>query len=262
MSQFVDGKWVEKEDVKISVFDLTFCRGYGLFEFLRTYHRKPFMLEEHLDRFFHGAEDLELPLNKTREEIRGLVQEGINRNHFEEVYIKIYLTGGITEDAMTPGTPSFILLFLPAKSYPESLYSGGMKLISTEYERYIPNVKSLNYMAAVVYHKKAKKENAQEVLYLDRNGIILEGSTINFFTIKNGKVYSPSDDILYGITRKFLLQVCQENGIEVVLGPIYKKDLSFVDEAFITSTTREVCPVVTIDDLQIGSGKVGPLSTF
>lgn len=260
MTHFVNGEWTSKENANVSVFDLTFSRGYGLFDFLRTYKRKPFMLEEHLDRFFQGASDLELTSNLNREQITELIHEGIRRNDYEDLYIKLYLTGGISEDAMTPGISSFILLFLPSKTYPEEFYSDGIKLISVEYERYIPEVKSLNYMAAVVYHRKAKKVGAQEVIYFGRDGNLLEGSTVNFFAVKDGKLYTPSDKILYGITRKFILGLCKDHHVEVVLADINKKDLGHFDEAFIASTTREICPVVRVDDQQISNGKVGPLT--
>jgi len=260
MTHFVNGEWTSKENANVSVFDLTFSRGYGLFDFLRTYKRKPFMLEEHLDRFFQGASDLELTSNLNREQITELIHEGIRRNDYEDLYIKLYLTGGISEDAMTPGISSFILLFLPSKTYPEEFYSDGIKLISVEYERYIPEVKSLNYMAAVVYHRKAKKVGAQEVIYFGRDGNLLEGSTVSFFAVKDGKLYTPSDKILYGITRKFILGLCKDHHVEVVLADINKKDLGHFDEAFIASTTREICPVVRVDDQQISNGKVGPLT--
>jgi len=261
MTHYLNGAWVSKEDTKISVFDLTFLRGYGLFEFLRTYSRKPFMLDEHLERFVNGARGLGLPLIKSPEEIKALVYEGIEKNPtFDEVYVKFYLTGGITDDAMTPGEPSFIMLFLHGKDYPKEFYTEGIKLIEVEYERFLPEFKSLNYMAAVFYHKKAKEQGAQEVLFCGRDGNILEGSTINFFAIKNGKVYTASDDVLYGITRKFVLQVAKDNNIEVVLGDINKKDIGSFDEAFITSTTREVCPVVQIGDQKVGNGTVGPVT--
>ena len=125
-------------------------------------------------------------------------------------------------------------------------------------------------MAAVFFHAKAKKVGAHEVLFFGTNGNVLEGSTLNFFLVKDGKVYTSSDDVLFGITRsvsafvnahrKFVLQVAKDNGIEVVLGEIHKDDLGKFDEAFISSTTREVCPVAKVDDVTIGTGKVGPVT--
>jgi len=257
---YMDGKWISEQDAKLSVFDLTILRGFGAFDFLRTFNKSPFLLQEHIDRLFNTANEMGITIPATQKEIEDVVFEGIKRSPFPELYIKILVTGGVSSDAITPGKASLIGLFLKAGSYPEEYVTKGIRLATEQYERYIPLAKSLNYMSAVVSLQQARKNGAQEVLYISYDDKILEGTTVNFFAVMNNKLYTSQYGILYGCTRKVILDLAKQLGIEVHSGELLKSQIQNFEEAFITSTTRNIQPVVQIDDQVIGKGVPGPIT--
>jgi len=248
----------------------------GCSTFLRTYNRRPFLLSEHLDRFLNTAKQMDMPCEYTKDQLERVIKQGIELNpHLSDVYIKMYLTGGLGPDAITPDPPtaSFITMFLPAGSYPPECYTKGVKLITVEYERYIAVAKSLNYMAAVKSVQAARKQNAIDALFVSRDGRLLESTTQNFFAVIGNTLVTPEEDILLGITRKFVLDVAREHkndlakaagakDFKVEIAHLHRSQLEKgqIAEAFTTSTTREVTPVVEIDNHKIGKGTPGPVT--
>eukprot|EP01117_Protostelium_nocturnum_P003223 TRINITY_DN1417_c0_g1_i1.p1 TRINITY_DN1417_c0_g1~~TRINITY_DN1417_c0_g1_i1.p1 ORF type:complete len:279 (-),score=111.78 TRINITY_DN1417_c0_g1_i1:47-883(-) len=257
---YLDGKWVKEEDCKISVFDITVLRGYGVFDFLKTYNKKPFLLDEHIDRLYASAAQLYLNVNLEREKLIEMVHEGIKRSPHDELYIKLVVTGGIAADGITPSQGSLVGLFLKAGTWPETSKSQGIAVRTINFERNIPLAKSLNYMQAVLSLQEAKKKGASDVVYLNKDGQILEGTTCNFFAVKEGKLYTTDADILYGITRTWILKLAKEMGIEVVLGTLHRDQIKEFDEVFISSTTREIHPVVKVDEEVVGKGVPGKIT--
>ncbi|MBI4080804.1 MAG: aminotransferase class IV [Candidatus Levybacteria bacterium] len=258
---FLDDIWVGKDDLKVSVFDLSVARGYGIFDFLRTYGNKPFRLAEHIDRLFISAKLLDIAVPKSKEEIEKIVYEGIEKNAFKETAIKIIVTGGISIDSITPGKPSFIVTFTKAPEYPQDYYTKGVKIITLPFTRFLPEVKSLDYFAAVVGMKKAASLGAKEVLYIDEEQRITECTRNNIFFVKNNSLVTPAEKgILKGITRKVVLEAAKKVSINVTEREITLDELPFFQEAFNTASTVEVLPVVTIDDTAIGDGAVGPVT--
>jgi len=227
-------------------------------------------MSPHLDRLFNSAAEVGITIPYSKEDFIKIIQEGLHKNanaveREAELYIKAIVTGGCAPDAIsTSAKPSVIVLFIKAAVYPEVLFTEGIKVMTVPFERYLPKVKSLNYMAAVVTLQKAKQQGYDEVIYCSpSSGNILEGTTVNFAVVMNNKVYTAEDDILYGITRKFLLEKVIPNvgNIEVVRGPLHSGLIPKFEEAFILSTTKEVMPVTTIDGKPVGNGKVGPLTS-
>ena len=156
---YLNGQWVDSEDLKISAFDLSVTRGFGVFDFLRTYNNKPFMLKEHINRFFYSLKILKMESVKTRKEIEEIVKKGIKRNGFSETNIKIIQTGGMSDDGITPnGRYGFIAMFTPATKYPISYYEKGIKLITAPMGRMYTEAKSLDYMTGVLALMEAKKK--------------------------------------------------------------------------------------------------------
>jgi len=171
------------------------------------------------------------------------------------------VTGGVspTEASIDPGEPSICVMILPATETPKKYYTEGINIVTVPYERYLPRAKSLNYMAAVVTVQNAKEKDAQDVLYITKEGNILEGTTWNFFAVINGEVYTPEEDILFGITRSHLLSICEKSQIKVHRGELHMSQIKNFQEAFATSTTKEVMPVVKIDE-QVISKTPGPVT--
>jgi len=263
MSQYLNESWVSNDQCVLSVFDITVLRGFGVFDFLRTYGRRPFLAADHADRFLASAQEVGLVCPKSKEELLQLVDEGISRNpSFPELYIKFILTGGVSDDGISPNPSksSLILLFSKAGTYAPECFTEGIQLMSVQHERYLPRVKSLNYMPAVLSLQIAKKKGSQELLYISESDEVLEGGTVNFFGVLDGIVHTAEENILFGVTRKFLLHLAKESGISVSIGAIHKPQLRRFEEAFISSTTREVMPVTSIDGTPVGNGKVGPIT--
>lgn len=257
---YLNGNWVITEDLKISAFDLSVVRGFGCFDFLRTYGNKPFLLNDHLDRFFNSAKILSLTVPKTKEEIKSIIYEGIQKNNFPETNIKMILTGGVSEDSITPGASSFIVTFTKAADCPKGHYEQGVKIITVPATRVLTEVKSLDYLMAIVVMQKAKKENAEEALYVDTKGKIYEATRCNLFVVKENTVITAKTEILLGITRKVIIRLVKKLGIPFVERDIFMKELPTFQEAFITASNKEVMPVVKIDDAVVGDGRVGPIT--
>ena len=209
MWHYLNNRWIKTEDLKISAFDLSVTRGFGVFDFLRTYNKKPFFLEAHLDRFFNSLSILEMKPLKTKKEIEKIINEGIKKNNFEETSIKIIQTGGATDDGILPnGKYNFIAIFTKATIYPKKYFEKGIALITYPFSRLFPKAKSLNYLAGVLAIKNAKKQKAVEALYVDKEKIY-ECVTSNFFAVLGEKIVTPKENILLGITRKVVIDLAK-----------------------------------------------------
>lgn len=257
---YLNGEFVREEDAKISVLDLSVLRGFAVFDYLRTYRKKPFHLWEHLLRLAHSCEELGLELPKSLDEIAGIVEELLARTDYSEASIKIVVTGGISPDQFTPlaEQSNLIVFAYPLSSYPEEYYQEGISVITTRLSRSIPTSKTTQYTSAIVAMQKAKSLRPKEVLYVNARGEILEATTSNFFAFKEGVLYTcDSDEVLIGITREVVLHAA-EGLYEVRRLALTCEDIPSMEEAFITASNKEVIPVVEIDGKPIGNGKVGP----
>lgn len=257
MIHYLNGKFVKDEEAKISVFDLIVLRGYGVFDFLRTYNQRPFLLREHLERLKNSAKIIGLKFNFKLERIEKIVQQllrkNILKNKKQEFNLRIILTGGVSKDSLTPGRPQLIILVSPVLPYPERYYLKGIKLISVKSQRILAEAKSINYLFAVKELQKAKKEGGIEILYLGKGGKILEAATSNFFAVKNDKILTPKLDkeILPGITRKVVIDLAKKLKIPVFEKNLYYREIKNFDEAFLTASNKEIMPVREIDNIKI-----------
>lgn len=255
---YVNGHFLPVEEAFISVQDLAVLRGYGVFDFLRTYHGRPFKLREHLLRLERSAQHIELKLPQSLDAIEQVVCETLQRNTLPEANIRVVVTGGVSPDGITPPAETgLIVLVTPVKHYPAEFYDHGVKVITVETERYIPGAKTINYIPAILAMNKAKAAGAVEALYVNRHGHILEGTTTNFYIVQGNQLITPVDEILPGVTRSVLLEVAQSL-FDVVERPLTFADLTGADEAFISASNKEIMPVHHVDDQQIGSGTRGP----
>jgi branched-chain amino acid aminotransferase len=254
---YVDGQFVESGAATIPVTDLAVLRGYGVFDFLRTYNGKPFHLEAHVDRLFRSAAEIGMDMRWSREEIIAITQETLARNDHAESNVRIVVTGGDAPDNITPnGAARLAVLVPPAAPPADHYYADGAKVITVTENRYLPQAKSLNYIPAIRALKQAKAQGAVEAIYVDKNGSALEGTTTNIFAFYGDTLVTPSRDILPGITRGVIL--------ELVVGvyPVEQRDISLdelhrADEVFITASNKQVMPVVRVDDAIIGAGVPG-----
>ncbi len=255
---YINDRFMPLEEATVSVRDLAVLRGYGVFDFLRTYNGRPFRLREHLLRLERSAKSIWLDLPGTLDEIETIVIDTLQRNALPEANVRIVITGGVSSDGITPTEkPGLLVLISPPRLYPPAYYEQGTKVITVEVERYIPTAKTINYIPAIMAQKQAKAAGAVEALYVNGQGHILEGTTTNFFIVKGNQLITPKNDILPGVTRNVIVKIAQKH-FELVEQLITFDDLVEADEAFITASNKEVMPVHHVDDVQIGNGKPGP----
>ncbi len=254
---YLNGKIVEKNKAFIKVNDLGLLRGYCVFDYLNTYSRRPFHLDDHLNRFFYSASCLNLEVPISKKELRQIIFRLLAKNKtLKELSFRIVLTGGETEDAKTSKNPTFFIIIEPVHYYPKKVFKKGIKLITLNYRREFPEIKSINYLLAVSQWKNALKKKAAEILYIWQ-GKVLEASTSNFFMVKNKVLFTPKNEILGGVTRKIVIKLAKENKIKVKEKSLSLKEVLKADECFITATDKEIMPVVRIDNHKIGSGHPG-----
>lgn len=257
---YVNGKYLPASQSTLPLTDLGLVRGYGVFDFLRTYNRRPFHLMDHLERLRYSAVQIALELPLPLEEIAEIVHETLARNPLPEANIRLIVTGGPSSNYFTPDQPAgLIVMVTPVSVNPDHVYTAGVHLVTTPLTREFPTVKSLNYIGAILAMKKATAAGAIEALYLNPQGEISEGTRTNFFGVKDGRLITAGEGVLEGITRKVILNLARGH-FPIIEQPVTYKELSQVDEAFITSSTKEVMPVVRIDDITIGRGTAGPVS--
>jgi len=254
---YVNGDYLAADRACLRINDLGIVRGYGVFDFLRTYNGVPFRLREHVQRLQKSAELIGLSLPWSTQEIEAIAQDTLRRNNLPEANIRIVVTGGSSLDFITPvGQPSLMVMVTPVSEYPVDYYERGVKVITVQVERFLPKAKSLNYISAIMALQQAKLTDAVEALYIDQQSHVLEGTTTNLFIFRDSKLITPKENILNGVTRNVVLELAK-NHFDIVEQSIYYSDLSSCDEAFITSSTKEIVPVVQIDGLHISNGKPG-----
>jgi branched-subunit amino acid aminotransferase/4-amino-4-deoxychorismate lyase len=251
---YVNGEILVTSKGVIGVSDLALQRGYGVFDFARTYNRKLFHFDDHIQRLRLSASELYLKLPIPDEEITSIAEHLIQDSELDYPAIRLILTGGYSNSPSLQ-YPNFIIIAEELAMYPALIYSRGVKLIMVEYQRELPHVKSINYMNAIRLEPFKREKDAFDILYHSENGVT-ECPRSNFFVFQGDTLVTPASHILSGITREIILNLASDHfPIEVrKIDPI---ELSTIDEAFVTSTSKCVIPVTTIDAHQVGTGKVG-----
>jgi branched-chain amino acid aminotransferase len=255
---YIDGQWVHPQDAVISINDVAVLRGYSAFESLRTYNQRPFHLDEHLTRLYRSADLIALEIPFTREFVTDVVQNTIERNSYKHASVRILVTGGVSDDGIYPsGRPKLVVLITELGERDIQLFERGIKLITTRLQRNIPEAKTSSYATAISALKEAAQRGASDALYVNGQDQILEGTRSNFFVFLGDTLVTPREGVLLGVTRNIVLALA-EGHFKVEERPISLSELPYVDEAFVTSSSREITPVIQIDEQIIGNGEVGP----
>ena len=255
---YVDGCWVHPNEASLSVNDLAFLRCYSVFESLRTYNRRPFHLHEHLERIYRSASLIELDIPYTRDFIAQIIYEAIKRNPYKHAAIRLFITGGESEDGILPTGKAVLVVLITALSERDmERFARGTKLITTRLLRALPEAKTSNYVAAIRALKEAARRGASDALFVNEQDHVLEATRSNFFIFRGDTLITPRSGILMGVTRNLVLDLARGR-FAVEERPILLEELSTADEAFMTSSSREIVPIVQIDDWTIGDGKPGP----
>jgi branched-chain amino acid aminotransferase len=255
---FVNGEYVESGEAGLPLNDLGIVRGYGVFDLLRTYDGVPFKLREHVVRLMRSAQAIGLEMPWTVAGLEAIARDTYRRNDLADATIRIIVTGGASANFMTPqGNPSLAVMIEPVTPNPPVEYESGVKIVSVELARFLPQVKSLNYIGAIMAMKAAGRSGAVEALYRDARGRVSECTRSNLFALRGDQLITPSDDVLAGITRAVVLEIAADQ-FAVREAPLHYDELLACDELFITSSTKEILPVVQVDDHTIGRGEPGP----
>ena len=254
---YIGGQWVHPDKATISINDVAVLRGYSVFESLRTYNRRPFHLDLHLERLYRSARLIEMQIPWQSEHIAKIVLEVIERNTYRHASIRLLVTGGDSDDGILPsGDPLLVVLITPLDERDMQRFAKGCKLITTKLQRNAPEAKTANYIAAVRALKEAVRLDATDALFVNERDHVLEATRSNFFIFRGDTLITPHRGILVGITRNVVLELARSKFI-IEERPILLEELALADEAFITSSSKEITPVVQIDDRIIGDGKPG-----
>lgn len=259
MWAFVNNQFVKAEEAVVPVSDLAIQRGYGVFDFFRTVDKVPLFIDHHLDRFQYSASVLRLQLPFSKDELKNITRELIDKNDFSTSGIRITVTGGNAIDTYTPSTPNIIITQSPLTMDAVFDTSKGLHLITEEYVRELPTVKSINYMMGVYLQQKVKDAGAGDVLYV-KNGFISELVRSNVFVVTaDNKLLTANENLLYGITRKHILQIAAEV-MEVKEQSVSLNDVLTAKEVFVSSTTKRLLPVFSVNGTEIGDGNTGTVT--
>lgn len=258
---YIDGEWVHPDQAHLSINDLAILRGYSAFEALRTYDRRPFHLSEHLKRLYNSSKLIDLEIPWQQEEIADLVGELIERNVYRHAAVRMLITGGESDDGiLASGKPKLVLLISPLGERDQQRFAQGYYLITTHLQRELPEAKTSNYTSAMRALKQARRFQADDALFVNESGEVQEATRSNFFLFVGDTLVTPRKGVLIGITRNVVLELAR-NRFSIEERPILLAELSQASEAFVTSSSREIVPVVRIDDWKIGDGRPGPRTT-
>lgn len=244
-----NGTLIPETEAKLAINDLAIVRGYGVFDFFKTVNHLPIFVEDNLDRFFHSARLMDLPINYTRQQLREFIHNLIQANSIPDSGIKILLTGGYSVDGYSIATPNLIISQEELKRN-ITLEDQGMTLLPFEYHRPFSQVKSIDYVMGIQALKIAKSQGADDVIYV-KNELFSECPRANFFLISiDGTLLTAGDDVLQGVTRKKTIELARNEAIQVEIREINMQDIINATEAFITSTSKNITPVLSIKGLK------------
>lgn len=249
----------KEDEAKILVTDLALQRGYGIFDFLKTINNQIIFKEDHFNRFYNSAKELNLEINFSEEQLFKAIEELMIKNNTPNSGIKFILTGGYSEDGYSIAKPNLIITQVPFEIAKNSLQNG-IKLVTYNHQRQLAGIKTIDYLQAIRLQPFIKKNGANDVLY-HHNGSLRECPRANFFIVKENEVFTPKIDILKGVTRGKVLLFNNEN-YSIKESDITLADLNEASEAFITSSTKNILPIWSIDGKEIGNGKTGKITTL
>jgi branched-chain amino acid aminotransferase len=268
---YVNGRITGANEAVIPVYDHGFVYGEGIYETLRTYNRVPFLYDRHMRRLRASARHIHLDVPFDDATLMARIEETMAAaGEMPEAYIRVLLTRGVGEltyELNATPTPSLVIIVKPAEEPPGRVTNEGIQISLVPFLRNHPGsvnplIKSNNLLNNALAMQEAYRRGGEEGLMCNYRGELSECSQSNFFLVRGGVALTPKSaaGLLEGVTRAFLFEVGQDVGVEVKEDTLYPADLDTAEEVFITSTTRELSPVVRIDDRVIGTGRPGPVT--
>jgi branched-subunit amino acid aminotransferase/4-amino-4-deoxychorismate lyase len=252
---YFNGDLLDFQELKLHVSDLQFQRGYGIFDFFRSREGQIPWLDDYVERLYKSLDLSDIRVDLDREQFKTVVDDLQQKNKLDNGAFKVIVSGGYSDNLeIATGTANLVILNIPWNKPPEENYKKGVQLIRDEFVRPNPEIKTLYYFNTLRLQKKLREYKAVDVMYHSHR--ISEASRANLFFVKGEQVVTPASDILKGITRGKVLSLFPEIRVEdIETGQLYG-----FDEMFMTSTTRDVTPVVAVEGKQIGKGEPGPIT--
>jgi branched-chain amino acid aminotransferase len=270
MKIYIDGKYYNENQAKISVFDHGLLYGDGVFEGIRAYNGRVFKLKEHIDRLYYSAKAILLEIPMKHADVMAAVVETCRRNQLRDGYIRLVVTRGVGTLGLNPNrckNPSVIIIADKIQLYPPEFYQKGMEIITVPTVRNLhsalnPAIKSLNYLNNILAKIEANNAGCEEAIMLNAEGFVSECTGDNIFIIKGGVLSTPPlyAGALYGITRGVVMDIAPECGLRAAESNLTRYDVFNAEECFLTGTGAELVPVTKIDGRVIGNGKPGPFT--
>jgi len=267
---YLNDRFVDRKEALVSVFDHGFLYGDGVYETLRTYDGRFFMLGPHLARLRRSARLIGLSIPIPEADWPALLRDAVERNNLADAHLRITISRGEGDLGLDPALcarPTVVIMAKPIARYPAHLFEEGVHLAIVATRRNLasalsPQIKSLNFLNNILAKQEAGKAGAFDALMLNAEGLLTECTTSNFFFASDSRLVTPSVEcgILDGITREVVLTLARENGIPVEEGRYPAECLAHAEEAFLTNTSMEIMPVQTIDRAPIGTGRPGPIT--
>lgn len=267
MKIYIDGKYYDRAEARISVFDHGLLYGDGVFEGLRIYGGRVFKLKEHIERLYMSAKAILLDIPMTADEMGSAVSEAVKVNEKENGYIRLIVTRGeglLGIDPSSCARPSVIIIVGDIQMYPDEYYEKGVAIITSSSRRMPsdcldPRIKSLNYLNNIMAKLEARQAGCLEAVMLNGEGFVAECTGDNIFIVKNNELLTPAPHhgALDGITMQTVLELAESIGIKTHQTTLTRYDLYNADECFVTGTGAEIIPVSRIDGRVIGEGKPG-----
>jgi branched-chain amino acid aminotransferase len=269
---WLDGKLVDPEDAKISVFDHGLLYGDGVFEGIRVYNGRIFELDAHIKRLYESAKAIRLTIPISQSELVGATEETVKANNITDGYIRLVVTRGVGTLGLNPFICKNGSIYIIADSiqlYPEELYEKGMRIISATTLRnhplaIPPQAKTMNYLNNILAKIEALDNDVPEAIMYNHEGYVAEASGDNVLIVKDGVIYTPPAEAgaLPGITRSIVIKLAKEENLQVIEKNLTRFDLYVCDEFFLTGTAAEVIGIVEVDGRTIGDGKPGPITNL
>ena len=271
MKVYINGKFYEKQDAKVSVFDHGFLYGDGVFEGVRSYGRLVFKLKEHIDRLYESAHSICLEIPLSRADLAKAVCATLKKNNLDNAYIRIIVSRGEGDLGLDPrkcrGNATVVVIVDKIALYPANFYKEGLQIVTVPTIRNLPEalnpqIKSLNYLNNILAKIEAINAGCQEAIMLDSLGYVAECTGDNIFIAKKNHLYTPPQCMgtLRGITRDTVLEIVGKKKIGVHEHVLTRHEVYISDECFLTGTAAEIIPVVKVDGRKIGTGKPGSLT--
>jgi branched-chain amino acid aminotransferase len=257
---YINDTFIPADKASVLISDLAIQRGYGIFDFFKTIGGKPIFLQDHLERFYNSARKMHLEIPYTPVQLKAILAELMEKNDIPDSGIRLTLTGGYSPDGFQLPAGQNLIITQQPFLMDQTLNTTGIRIVLYDYQRQLSGMKTIDYSMAIWLQPFIRENNADDVLY-HHNGQVKEVPRANFFMVNDAQeIITAKTNVLPGVIRKNLLSLANHD-FKIIERDFSLQELDHATEAFITSTTKHIMPVVQIDGRTIGDGKAGKVSS-